>query len=179
MANLKVEIRESIKLNENSYDSYSKVTIKDIKEISKRTLTVPVTESVLMVIDNTNVGAGTFVEDDVRYIRITNKSTEFPLLLTFKNENNNEFMYKLDKESSYIYSGESDISGTSSGSGVINSIDASDSAITGVDSSYENMGDLVNITAMASGSQAQIDSGSAGSGSGAVRCDVELFIASV
>ena len=58
-------------------------------------------------------------------------------------------------------------------------MDASDNAITGVDTSYENLGDLVNITAMASGSAAAILSGSVGSGSGAVRCNVELFIASL
>ena len=76
-------------------------------------------------------------------------------------------------------SGESNIVGTQSGSGVVNSMDASDNAITGVDTSYENLGDLVNITAMASGSAAAILSGSVGSGSGAVRCNVELFIASL
>ena len=32
MANLKVEIRESIKLNENSYDSYNKTFITGINE---------------------------------------------------------------------------------------------------------------------------------------------------
>tara|TARA_R110001592_G_scaffold362630_1_gene677412 strand:- start:1159 stop:1710 length:552 start_codon:yes stop_codon:yes gene_type:complete len=183
MANLKIEIRESIVLNENSYDSYNKQTLAGINNVSKRVLTVPTTESVLISMDDTNIGAGTFKEEDVRYIRITNQSTEYPLLLTLKNENNNEYIYKLDKESTFIYSGEADtkeIFGTSrSGSGVINSTDASDNAITGVDTSFENLGDLVNITGMASGSTADLISGSAGSGSGDVRCPVELFIASI
>ena len=183
MANLKVEIRESIKLNENSYDSYNKHILKDINNISKRVMTVPVTESVLLSMDNSNVGAGTFVETKVRYIRITNQSDEWPLLLTFKNEDENEYIYKLDKQATYIYTGEAttkEIYGIArSGSGVMNSFDASNSTISGVDSSFENMGDLINITGMASGSAEDIVLGAGGSGSGEVRCPIELFIASI
>ena len=181
MANLKVELRESIKLSENLYDSYTKTTITGINEVSKRVVTVPTTESELIAMASASIGAGTFAEKDVRYIRITNQSQDFPLLLTLKNENNNEFIYKLDKECSFIYTGERDFTGKGihySGSGVINSLDASDNVITGVDSSYENLGDLVNITAMASGSTDRIASGSAGSGS-KVQCNVELFVASI
>ena len=145
MANLKVEIRESIRLNENSYDSYSKSTFSDINEVTKRTLTVPSSESEIIAFLSASVGAGAYSEKDVRYIRITNQSADFPLLLTLKNENNNEFIYKLDKESSFIYTGESDYTPgdtthAHSGSGVINSLDASDNVITGVDSSYKIWG---------------------------------------
>ena len=183
MASLRIEIRESIKLNESNYNSYNTQTIKDIKDISKRVMTVPVTESVLLSMDNSNVGAGTFVETKVRYIRITNQSDEWPLLLTFKNEDENEYIYKLDKQATYIYTGEAttkEIYGIArSGSGVINSFDASNSTISGVDSSFENMGDLINITGMASGSAEDIVLGYGGSGSGEVRCPIELFIASI
>ena len=146
-------------------------------------MTVPVTESVLLSMDNSNVGAGTFVETKVRYIRITNQSDEWPLLLTFKNEDENEYIYKLDKQATYIYTGEAttkEIYGIArSGSGVMNSFDASNSTISGVDSSFENMGDLINITGMASGSAEDIVLGYGGSGSGEVRCPIELFIASI
>ena len=194
MASLRIEIRESIKLNESNYNSYNTQTIKDIKDISKRVMTVPVTESVLLAMagavgldsegrpmGSAVPGAGTFIEDKVRYIRITNQSKNYPLLLTFKNEGNDEFMYKLDKLSSFIYTGEATLEGPPinkyylTGSGVQKSMNADREGIA----DYTEMGDLINITACASASEAAIVSGSAGSGSGIVQCNVELFIASI
>ena len=181
MANLRVEIRESIKLNESNYNSYNAQSIKNINDISKRVLTVPTTESVLLAMDNDQIGAGTFVEDKVRYIRITNQSKIYPVLLTLKNDGNDEFMYKLDKMASFIYTGEATVDGGAdiayalTGSGVQKSMNADNAAIA----DYTQKGDLVNITAFASASEAAIVSGSAGSGSGVVQCNVELFVASI
>mgnify|MGYP003628733910 CR=1 FL=1 len=181
MASLRIEIRESISINESNYNSYNTQTIKNINDISKRVVTVPVTESVLVAMDNDQIGAGTFKEESVRYIRITNRSKLYPLLLTLKNEGNDEFIYKLDKQASFIYTGESTLEGPPSikynltGSGVRKSMNADREAIA----DYTELGDLVNITAYASASEATIISGSAGSGSGVVSCNVEMFIASI
>ena len=175
MASLKVEIRESINLNNSDYNAYNSHTIRDISDVSRRIVTVPVTESVLIAMDDNQIGAGTFKEESVRYIRITNLSDEWPLLLTLKNEDNDEFLYKLDKKASFIYSGETSIRNTSSGSGVQNSFDANNEALPNTDS----MGDLVNITAIASASTDAITSGSEGAGSGTVQCNVELFVATI
>ena len=191
---LKVEIRESIKLNDNSFDSYNSHTIRNITDVSKRIVTVlgttldvnndPVTsykgQEILAM--GSTIGSGTFVEENVRYIRITNLSNQHPLLLTFKNEDDKEFLYKLDKEATFIYSGETHIPAISSGSGVQNSFDTS-GVPTGTSTpplaNTDSMGDLVNILAMASSSAANIVSGSAGSGSGEVQCNVELFVATI
>ena len=189
MASLRVEIRESIKIGESNYNSYNAQTIKNISDVSKRTLTVPVTESVLLAMSNAAIpgggaavpGAGTFIEDKVRYIRISNLSKLYPCLLTLKNEGNDEFQYKLDKQASFIYTGEATVEGGSdvayalTGSGVQKSMNADNEAIA----DYTELGDLVNITAYASASEAAIISGSHGSGSGVVKCNVELFVASI
>ena len=184
MANLKVEIRESITLDNNNYNSYNFHNIKDINDVSRRRLTLPVTESVICAMSAAQTefgggqalpGAGTFIENNVRYIRITNLSKEFPIMLTLKNEDNDEIKLKVDKQGSFIYTGEAGISGEFSGSGVQNSFDADDAAI----GTTENLGDLVNITAYTSASEASIISGSAGSGSGEVKSFIELFVASI
>ena len=169
---LKVEIRESIKLNDNSFDSYNSQILRDITDVSKRIVTVPITEQEL-VATSTTIGSGTFVTGDVRYVRITNLSDEWPILLTLKNSDNDEFMYKLDKKSTFIYSGETDILGTTTGSGVARSFDSDNTALPNSDS----MVDLSNITAFASASAEAIASGSAGEGSGVVQANVELFVA--
>ena len=100
---------------------------------------------------NTAVSSGTFIEGDVRYIRITNLDNENHVSLTFKNEDAHEFGLKLDRGQSFIYNG--DMSG-----GVVDTMEANAGAIT-----PGTFADLVNITALADGAA----------------CDLEIFVASV
>ena len=174
MANLKIEIRESITLDNNNYNSYNFHTVDKINDISRRRITVPTTEQELIAM-STSVGSGTYIEQDVRYIRITNLSKEFPVMLCLKNDDTDEIKIKVDKQASFIYTGEAGVNGEYSGSGVQNSFDADNSAIGTTD----NLGDLVNITAYTSASEGAIISGSAGSGSGVVKANIELFVASI
>ena len=173
MATLKVEIRESITLENNNYNSYNFHNIRDINDVTRRRVTLPTTEQELVAM-NTSIGSGTYIEQDVRYIRITNLSKEFPIMLTLKNDDADEVKIKVDKQGSFIYTGEAGDS-TFSGSGVQNSFDA-DNDIIGTTNA---LGDLVNITAFTSASAEAIISGSAGSGSGVVKANVELFVASI
>ena len=85
MSTLKIEIRESIQINANDYGSYNAINVNGINEVSKRMVTIPTTEQEIISL-STTVGSGTFIEGDVRYIRITNLSTDNPVILTFKNE---------------------------------------------------------------------------------------------
>ena len=181
MANLKVEIRESITLDgESNYNSYNFQTLTDINEVSKRRVTVPETEQEILGF-GTSIGSGTFKEDEVRYIRITNMSKQWPVVLVLKNDDNDEFMYKLDKQASFMYVGEADIGAFQTGSGVVNSFNADNNAF----GTPEGLGDLVNISAFTSGSGAAVISGSAGSGSDAYgrilppTANLDLFVASV
>ena len=169
MANLKIDIKEFITLNGDKYDSNNSYTLTNIDEISKRIVTIP-TSSIKEIIGmSTSIGSGTFIESGVRYMRFTNLgavrsgsytgSNTVPIMLTFKNENNDTFGVKLDEGISYVYSGISN-------EGVVNTLVATSSA-AGINTS--SFGDLVNITATTSAST------EVGSVSGA---SLELFVAS-
>ena len=148
-ATLTVTIKESITLKSKEQGGTTTLSISDINEISKRIITIPTSE-VEIIAMSTAVSSGTFIESDVKYIRITNLDDTNHISLTFKNEDNDEFGVKLDKGQSFIYNG--DLSG-----GVVDTMDAAATAI-----SPGTFADLVNITALAD----------------TAACDLELFIAS-
>ena len=148
-ATLRVTLKEDIVLNGRQQGSESVLSIPSINEISKRILTIPTSEIEIIAM-STAVASGTYIESDVRYIRITNLDDTNHITLTFKNENSDEFAIKLDKGQSYIYNGDMD-------GGVVDTMDAIDG--TGLTLS---LGDLVNITALAD----------------TAACDLEVFVAS-
>ena len=147
---LKITIKEEIYLKGKNQGDSTTLSISNINEISKRIVTVPTSE-VEIIAMNTAVSSGTFIEGDVRYIRITNLDNENNVSLTFKNEDADEFGLKLDRGQSFIYNG--DMSG-----GVVDTMEANAGAIT-----PGTFADLVNITALADGAA----------------CDLEIFVASV
>ena len=148
-AALTVTITESIELNGKDQGGSNVLTIGAVATVSKRIVDVPTSE-VEIVAMSTAVASGTFIEGDVRYIRITNLDDTNHVTLTFKEENNSEFAVLLDKGQSFIYNG--DLSG-----GVVDTMDAGTTALT------VSLADLVNITALAN----------------TAACDVEVFVASV
>jgi len=146
---LKVTIRESITLKGKDQGSTTELSITNINEISSRIITVPASEVEIIAI-STAVSSCTFVEGNVRYIRITNLDDTNHVTLIFKDEDATEFAIKVDAGHSFIYPG--DNSG-----GVVDTMHAGGSALT------VSLNDLVNITAEAD----------------TAACDLELFIASV
>ena len=134
-ATLTVTLTESISLNGSEQGASNTLTIADVDEISKRIVTIPTAEKTIIAM-GTAISNGTFIESDVRYIRITNKDDANHVTLTFKDEGNSEFAVKLDKGQSFIYNG--DLAG-----GVVDTMDANGSALTLA------LGDLVDITAIA------------------------------
>ena len=149
-ATLTVTLTEAVSLNGYDQGSKNTLTIASVNEVNKRIVTVPTSEIEVVAISTANA-SGTFIEGDVRYIRITNLDDTNHVTLTFKNENDDEFAVKLDKGQSYIYNG--DLSG-----GVVDTMDGIDG--TGLTVS---LGDLVNITALAD----------------TAACDLEIFVACV
>ena len=165
MAKLKIDIRESIELNNNKYDSFNSYEIASVNEIDKRITTIPVTEQEIAYVSG-SIGRGVFITTDVRYMRFTNigNSTDPQAFvnLTFRNTNDAEFAVKIPNGGSFMYQG-------ISGSGVAGTLAASGSAlsgselfITGSTTSDGVFGSLFTITAKSSGSA----------------CDIEYFIAS-
>ena len=149
-ATMTVTVSESITLNGKNQGSINTLAIPAIANISKRIVNVPNSE-VEIIAMSTAVGAGTFNEEDVLYIRITNLDDTNHVGLLFKNENVDEFGVKLDKGQSFIYNG--DLAG-----GVVNTMDAVGG---GAGLAPNNFGDLVNVTAIAD----------------TAACDIEVFVA--
>ena len=150
-ATLTITLTESIELNGVEQGGTSTKTISSVNEVSKRIVTVTTTEAEVVAFHASAISSGTFIEGDVRYIRFTNLDDTNFIVLTFKNEDDDEFAIKLDAGHSFIYPG--DNSG-----GVVDTMDAI--AATGLTLA---LGDLVNVTADA-------DTAS---------CDMEIFVASV
>tara|TARA_B100001175_G_scaffold274773_1_gene249252 strand:+ start:420 stop:935 length:516 start_codon:yes stop_codon:yes gene_type:complete len=167
---LKVEIRETVTLqNNNKYDAYNRFTLDGINHVDKRIVRVPTSGTEIMALSG-SIGSGTFKEENVRYMRFTNLSTNNPIMLEFKNEDGDTFVTKVGQGLSFIYSG-------ASGSGVINTLDANESTPIDINATgYNGLGDLVNVIAKASGSAAEY----AGSTSGSVyNVDMEIFVAAI
>jgi len=152
-ATMTVRIVESIKLNGTEQGAINTKTISSIAEISKRIITVTVTESTIATFSSAVASAGHYVAADVRYMRFTNKDDTNFITLTFRNQDNDEVAIKLDAGQSFIWN--ADNSG-----GVVDVFNATQDADAASDTA---LGDLTNI-------QADANTGS---------CDLEMFIASV
>ena len=156
-ATLTVTVTESVTLNGSDQGASNALTVASVNEVVKRIVSVSTTESGLLgfyTAYSTDLSksylAGQFDEDDVRYIRITNKDDTNFAILVFKSEGNAEFAVKLDAGHSFI------LPGDNSG-GVKDVMDASASALT------VSLEDLVDITADAD----------------TAAVDLEVFVASV
>ena len=134
-ATLTTTITESISLNGSDQGATNTFTVASIVEVDKRIVNVPTSEVTILAM-GTALASGQFDEDDVEYLRITNKDDTNHVTLTFKNENSDEMCTKLDAGQSYLY-------GTDNSGGVKDTMDADSSAIS------VSLGDLVDITALA------------------------------
>ena len=151
MADLTININESITLNNQVIESSDTRTISGIGEISKRILTITTNEAEIATFSGAVASSGHYNDSAVRYIRFTNLDSTNHIALVLKNENNDEFGVKVDKGCSFLYG--VDLSG-----GVVDTMDSADAAGITPDS----FGDLVDITCAAN----------------TAACDVEVFVAS-
>lgn len=78
---LLVTVSEQITLNGQAINSVNELTVPDINEFAKRIVSVPSSQEVTLITFATVVGAGSFVLDNVKYLRVTNKdNTNFARL---------------------------------------------------------------------------------------------------
>tara|TARA_R100000458_G_C8262477_1_gene237841 strand:- start:116 stop:592 length:477 start_codon:yes stop_codon:yes gene_type:complete len=150
-ATLKTTIKEEITLNGSRQDSENILRIPSINEIFKQIVTCTTDRNELFAAIGSGTDRGSFVEGNIRYIRITNLDDAYHVTLFFKNESNDEFAVKLDYGQSFIYNG--DLSG-----GVVDTFDANTAGAT----SSGQLADLTNI-------YGQADTASV---------DLEIFVAS-
>ena len=153
MANLTVTHTEDITLNGQQFGGTTIKSISGINEISKRILTITVTECVIGTFSAAAASAGHYIAADVRYIRFTNLDGTNFITLTFRNQDNDEFAIKLDFGQTLVLNGDN-VNGMTA---VFNATQDADAA------SDTAFGSLTNI-------QADANTGS---------CDLEIIIASV
>ena len=132
-ATLTVTLTESLTIDNRDYGSVQSVEIPAIVDVTRRIITVTTTEATILNF-GAAVGAGTYIVGDVMYMRFSNLDDTNHVILTFANEDDDEFAIKLDKGHSFMIMG--DVSG-----GMADMIDAKDSAIT------YSIGDMKSITA--------------------------------
>ena len=149
-ATLTVKLQEGIILGGQDRGSMNSFSITGIKYVVKRLMTATTSEEYILTFHPSTEAAGQYIEGNVRYIRITNLDDTNHIYLTFKNEDNDEFIVLLDKGQSFIYNSNLD-------GGVVNTFDSKDTT----SASTDQLGDLTNITAKA-------DTAS---------CDIEVYIA--
>ena len=151
-ASMTVTITEAIVLNGQRQGGTNSKSFASIAEISKRIVTVTVTESTIATF-SAAVASGNYIAASVRYIRFTNLDDTNFVTLTFRNQDNDEVALKLDAGQSFILNGDNANGMTA----VLNATQDADAA------SSANFGSLTNI-------QADADTASV---------DLEMFIASV
>ena len=113
-ATLTVTLTEAITLNGYDQGSQNIATVGSVVEVSKRIVTCPTTE-ITVVSFGAAASAGTFVDADARYVRITNLDDTNFVSLNIEGEGSTDFTIRLDASASVMFMGSlvnfADISG--------------------------------------------------------------------
>ena len=146
-SDLTIITRELITLGGNQYDSKHTQIIPNIKEVTKRLITVP-TASIGATDTNEGVEifkvtptllTGPYKESDIRYIRITNLDDTNFVTLQFHNDQGNVMARKLDYGSTYFYSCDME-------SGSMDTFQASSNTIVDTDTSVDYISGSTSVT---------------------------------
>ena len=162
-SDLTIITRELITLGGNQYDSKHTQIIPNIKEVTKRIVTVPTAsigasdtqEGVEILKITPTLLTGPYKEADIRYIRVTNLDDTNFVTLQFHNDQGNVTAKKLDFGSTYFYN-------CDMGSGSIDTIQASSNTIVDTDTTVDFVSSSATVTC---GANAFIRPGSRLSGS--------------
>ena len=98
-ATMTVTINESVTLNGKNQGSTNTLSIPSIVEVSKRIMTC-LTSEVTLVSFAAAVAQGTYIDADVRYVRITNLDDANYVTLNIEGESSTDFSVRLDAGSS-------------------------------------------------------------------------------
>ena len=98
---LKVTIKEDIYLKGKNQGATTELSISDINEVAARIVTAPTSE-VTIISFGTAVAAGTYVESNVRYIRITNLDDTNYVTLNIEGDSSTDFSVRLDPGASHL-----------------------------------------------------------------------------
>ena len=145
-ATLTVSIVEDLTINSRDYGSKQTVAIPSIVDVTRRIVTVPITEVTLATFSGA-VGAGGYVAADVMYMRFSNLDDTNFITLTFRNQDNDEVAIKLDAGKSFILNADNS-------SGMVAMFNATEDADAASDT---NLGSLTNIQADANTAVADLE----------------------
>jgi len=137
-ATLTLTVTEAITLNSKDEGQTHSHTISSISDIYRRTETIGTSNTNLIAFGSA-AGLGTFDEDDVKYIRLTNLDNTNHVVFTFKNEDSDEFAIKVDKGQSFIYC--PDLA-----DGVVNTFTANQQALTFTDATCDTSSGAFTVT---------------------------------
>ena len=118
-ATMTVSITESVTINGADRGNSNSFTLPNIHEVMERTVTVPASE-ITLISFSTAAAGGTFVEGDVRYIRITNKDASNFVMINVEGDASTDFTIRLDPGGSYQI-----VSTLGAGTGVVDYADIS------------------------------------------------------
>ena len=102
---LKVIITEQIQLAGNSQDNQTITSIADINELSNRIVSIPSGSEVGLLSfasSSASMGSGTYVQSDIKYIRISNLDTTNFVDLRILSTDGDQYEVKLDAGKSFM-----------------------------------------------------------------------------
>tara|TARA_R110001606_G_scaffold351215_1_gene501403 strand:+ start:2128 stop:2850 length:723 start_codon:yes stop_codon:yes gene_type:complete len=146
-SDLTIITRELITLGGNQYDSKHTQIIPNIKEVTKRIITVPtasilstdINEGIEVLKMTPNLLTGPYKEADVRYIRVTNLDDTNFITLQLHNDQGNVTAKKLDFGGTYFYN-------CDNGSGSIDTMQASSNTLIDTDATVNYQIDDATVT---------------------------------
>lgn len=121
---LLVTIIETVSLNNQDINSDNQLVIPYINEFDKRIVTVPASTEITLVSFATQVGAGSYIFDNVKYMRFTNKDDTNSVRLRVKGQSQ-VFDVKIDAGKSLMM-GNTKESANSAGSAFASFVNAYD-----------------------------------------------------
>jgi len=98
---LSVTLTETINLNGTDQGATNTISIGSIAEINKRIVNCPTSEKTIISFAAA-IAAGTFIDADARYVRITNKDDANFVKINIEGEASTDYTIRLDPGASHV-----------------------------------------------------------------------------
>jgi len=99
---LKVMLKEEISLNGEQQGSETNLNISSVKNVSKRLVSTNGTSETTIISFAAAPAGGTFVEGDIRYVRITNLDDTNYATINIEGDSSTDFSIRLDPGASHL-----------------------------------------------------------------------------
>ena len=99
---LKISVKEEITLNGKKHDNRQEQSIENVNMISQRIVRVPTAVKTILSF-GTAIGAGTYQNSDVKYIRVTNLDNQNYITLGLMDTSGDTAYFKIDKGETMVF----------------------------------------------------------------------------